>query len=320
MTPALTAARAKWPEAQIDVLVRGGTEGILKGSLAISNIYTSAAPEYNNRAGGQWLKDLELLMRLRKEKYDWVFELSDNSRGRTMAVMAGAKNSATHGAIDFPFYWRPFFNHKSLVNYGYMHRCEKDVELLKSSCGLTGPTPPMEFHRSFADWTWVQQHVSAAPIVVHGVTRWKRKMWEIEKWQELVKKMADVAPVILTSGSNAEELKMNEEIASVAPQRVSVTGGKLSWAQMAGLLYSARMLVSVDTATMHLGAACGVPLVALLGPTFEVQWGPWKCTHELIVPQPATPIHIPDRRLSSVAVRTVWEACGRMLDVSAKKA
>lgn len=316
MTPALTVARELFAEAQIDVLVRGGTEGILKGSLAINDIYTSAEPETHKRQRGQFWKDMALVMQLRKKKYDWIFELSDNDRGRIMAAMIGGKNRATHVVRDFPLWAHPLFNKKTVEPFGKIHRCQKDVELLQVFCGYKGQTPPMQFDRSFADWSWAQANVAQAPIVMHAVTRWKRKMWPVEKWQALIKDMAEVAPIVLTSGASAEEIAMTREMAGAAPGRVTITEGKLNWAQMAGLLYSSRMLLSVDTATMHLGAACQVPLVALLGPTLEEQWGPWACRHELIVP----PLHPSgdrtQRRLTHVEVKEVKEACERVLSAS----
>lgn len=318
MTPALTAARELFPTARIDVLVREGTQGILKGSLAIDNLYTSAAPESNKRDPFQLFKDLALIGKLRKEKYDWAFELSDNNRGRTFAYLSGAKNRAAHIAYDFPALLRPFFNHRSGLEYGKVHRCEKDVELLRTFCGYKGETPALQFDRSFADWTWVQSNLSAAPIVVHAVTRWKRKMWPVENWKKLCAKLCEEAPIVLTSGTSPEEIALTRQIAEVNPQKIRVTSGGLDWPQMAGLLYSARLLVSVDTATMHLGAACQTPTVALFGPTFTQQWSPWQVPHEIIVPPLPANGNPQERRLDAVTVEEVLESCKRLLSKDAR--
>ena len=45
MTPALMAARAAYPRAEIWVVVRQGCEGILAGCPAIDRVLTTAAPE-----------------------------------------------------------------------------------------------------------------------------------------------------------------------------------------------------------------------------------------------------------------------------------
>ncbi len=310
MTPALAAARSLWPEATIDVLVRGGTEGILKGSLALDNIYMTAAPEAKKRPMNQFLKDVRLIKSLRKNKYDWIFELSDNDRGRVMTALIGAKERATQTFPKrFPFWAAPIFNHKQPFSYNY-HRCEKDVAVLREFCAFKEETPAMQFDRSFVDWSYAQTYLTEAPIVLHPVTRWKRKTWPLGKWRELAKELLEVAPLVVSCGPSADEVEMTRQITDGLP-RTTLTEGKLTWPQMAGLLYSARLLVSVDTATMHLGAACQTPLVAIFGPTVVKEWGPWACPHELVAPERND--LPPESIITSIGVDRVRGACERML-------
>lgn len=319
MTPALTVARSLYPHAEIDVLVRKGTEGILKGSLAINHIYTSTAyPAPRKRPFLQLFEDLRLALALRKRKYDWIFDLGDNHRARFMTALIGAPHRATHEVRDYPFWARWIFNHTTPERGSEMHRCERDAELLKF-LGFKGPVPPMQYDRSFADWSWVQANTSEPPIVIHAVTRWQRKRWPVERWQELAKRLSAIAPVILSGGPDPEEIAINEEIAKAAPGRIKPTGGKLTWAQTAGLIYSCRLMISVDTGVLFLSSACQVPLVAMLGPTLEDQWGPWKSPHEMVVPPPHPSGDRGQRRLIDVSVDQAWEACERALAWSARK-
>ena len=138
-------------------------------------------------------------------------------------------------------------------------------------------------------------------------------MWPVDKWKLLVKKLSDHAPVVLTSGPSLEEVSLSKQIALVNPERVSVTAGALDWPQMAGLLYSARMLVTVDTATMHLGAACNVPMVALLGPTVVHQWRPWACENQLVVAPEAVGNATEERQISDIELEEVWAKCQKVL-------
>ena len=313
MTPALTAARELWPQGRIDVLVRGGTEGILKGSLALDNIYTTAAPEKNRRGIRQLFKDLRLLWKLRKKKYDWVFELSDNDRGRFMAVAIGGRNLCAHAFKRFPFWALPFFNQKSRTDYSAMHRVQKDVDLLKTTAGYAGGIPLLQFDRSFSDWSWVQKHLKVPPIVIHPVTRWRRKMWPIDKWKLLVERLGQIAPIVITSGPSPEEVFTVRQIALAVPEAAMLTEGRLDWPQMAGLLYSSRLLVTLDTATMHLGAACQIPLVAIFGPGDPHEFGPWGCAGEVVTP-PSSASGLPaENIIASIEVEDVWQMCQRVL-------
>ncbi len=313
MTPALAAARSLWPDARIDALVRGSTEGILKGCLALNNIYTTAVPEKRLRKGVQFMRDVRLINKLRQEKYDWIFELSGNDRGRFMAVAIGAKNLCANTRRKFPVWARPFFNRKSTADYTGTHWVLRDLDLVKTCAGYEGEAPSLQFDRSFADWSWVQGHLKDSPIVLHPVTRWKRKMWPLDKWKLLAQKLSQIAPLVISSGPSAEEIEFAGQIAPACPQRVIVTEGALDWSQMAGLLYSSRMLVSLDTATMHLGAACQIPLVAIFGPGDPVEFGPWQCPSEVVRPPSSALLEPSESVIASIGVEDVFEACQRVL-------
>jgi ADP-heptose:LPS heptosyltransferase len=73
---------------------------------------------------------------------------------------------------------------------------------------------------------------------------------------------------------------------SIGPRATS-TVGKLSWAQLAGALRAAKMFVGVDTAAMHLAAACQCPTVALFGSSREWAWHPWAVRHQILGPTEA---------------------------------
>lgn len=50
--------------------------------------------------------------------------------------------------------------------------------------------------------------------------------------------------------------------------------GKYNLKEMESVLVQAKLLVTVNTGIMHMGAAVGVPLVALHGATSVTRWGP----------------------------------------------
>ena len=90
---------------------------------------------------------------------------------------------------------------------------------------------------------------------------------------------------------------------------------------MAGLLYRAKLFVGVDTAAMHLAAACQTPTVALFGPSFESEWRPWHTPHLIVTPDmdvnhPETeqPDANPqDRKIAGITVSQARVACQYML-------
>ena len=64
-------------------------------------------------------------------------------------------------------------------------------------------------------------------------------------------------------------------LSAAVAQRVVDAAGRLSFAELADLLHTARVYLGPDTSVTHMAAACGTPTVALFGPSHPVAWGPW---------------------------------------------
>src|SRR6266850_2214100 len=99
LTPTLAAARQRYPDALIWVMVRSGTEEILAGCPAIDRVLTTAAPENQKRPRWSWWEDVKLLRELRAQRFDYAFELSNGDRGRLFAGFSGAKQRCANQEV-----------------------------------------------------------------------------------------------------------------------------------------------------------------------------------------------------------------------------
>lgn len=78
--------------------------------------------------------------------------------------------------------------------------------------------------------------------------------------------------MVITGGPGKEELQRIDSI--VKGLHVRVVAGELSFGQTARLIRGASAYVGVDTATTHVAAATGVPVITLFGPTDVEVWAP----------------------------------------------
>lgn len=284
LTPTFLLIKKNYPDAVIDVIVRKGTEGILCGCSVIRNVLLEAAPEKRKRTRTDIFNSIKLVGKLRKEKYDYAFDMSGGDRSRTLVALSGAKNKVTN--IFWPklsWYLNIFFNHILNFNYTNLHQVEKDLAIVKKMIKLKGETPRLVFEKS-ATIPCLENEIQTDFIVMHISTRWKRKQWPLERWINVGKHLLKFSSqIIISVGPDPIEIEFGDQLKKYLGEKSISTEGKLSFSQVAWLLYKTQLFVGVDTAIMHLAAACHTPIVALFGPTNEHQWAPWKSNTHLVL-------------------------------------
>lgn len=323
LTPTLMAAKATYPEAEIWVATRSGSEAILTGCPAIHRIVTTAPPEAKKRSFTNWFKDAQLLQSLRKQDFDYSFELGDGDRGRWLAGLCGARiRGLTTAGHPLHWWWRQCFNAFSTKSLNHCHRAERDFIIVNDILPIDSTTPPpLCFEKSNA-LPWVAADGLEDFILVHPGTRWLRKRWPADRWIDVCRALLQkTSHIIISAGPEEGEMQLAEQIQSALGERVLNSAGRLSWPQLAGLLHRAKLFLGVDTAAMHLAAACQTPIVALFGPSFESEWSPWCARHILVTPdldvarpEEAKSRNDPSNRLIlDITVEQTLAACELML-------
>ena len=96
---------------------------------------------------------------------------------------------------------------------------------------------------------------------------WKTKRWLEDRYTELTKNLlAEGFSVALIGGREDGRLCQEIKVGAASP-RVAVAAGELSLLQSAELIRRCRVLVSNDSAPMHLAVAMRTPVVAIFGAT-----------------------------------------------------
>lgn len=108
-----------------------------------------------------------------------------------------------------------------------------------------------------------------------GGSRAQEKSWPREKWAELSRMLAADGWVIGFTGVKKDTPLIQEVLAraGLAATQAFSLAGELNLTQAAQAFARARLLITVDTATVHLGSALAIPMVALHGPSPSRRWG-----------------------------------------------
>lgn len=306
LTPTIVAIRRDYPAAEIWVIVRRGCEGILAGCPEIDKLLTVSAVEKRERRGGDFWRDVRTLGRLLATTFDAVFELGDGHRSRLFArlVRSRRRYSVKPATAFFPAVARRF-DGVSTFDWTTCHRVEKDFHSVAEFLPLGQPIPALRFaQEATREWAPAAGLDDFCVMQIgkrQSVSRWHRAGWE-EVGRALLERYTHL---IVTSGGDTHEIEEANGLREQLGPRVLCTLGQADWSQTAGLLYRARLYVGLDTATMHLAAACLCPIVALFGPTFEGHWHPWQMAYHIVSGSPEPPTDDPRENLRRAKLRTM---------------
>ncbi|MDB4793416.1 glycosyltransferase family 9 protein [Methylacidiphilales bacterium] len=323
LTPTIVATKQAYPEAEIWVAVRRGCESILAGCPEIDRILTLPGVEKSDRGRGDLWRQMKVLLSLWSVKFDYVFELGDGHRARVFAMLSRAKRRYSvkpTTPLQGLEQWR--FTGVSSFDWQTCHRVEKDFYSVAEFLPLPEPVPAMRFERKFAR-TWEAENELSDFCVVQIGTRQHFNRWNREGWREVCRHLLErFEKIVISCGpvdlETEEALWLQRGLGS----RVVCTLGKVSWAEVAGLFYQAKLYVGLNTAAMHLAAACQCPVVALFGPSIEDHWYPWRVPYRIVTSEGYIPAkdsveryaEVKRRSMDQIQARDVVAACDSLLN------
>jgi len=314
LTPTLAAVRAAYPEAEITVVTRETNLGILGGCPFLHRLVGMRDPRAER--SGAFGRDLRNVRDLRRTRFDFLFELGGRERGRHLAALCRARRAytaRTEKPLRFAHRWR--FDAMAAHDGTRGHAVERDFFTVREFLPLALPIPPLVFDRArAAEWPAAQGLESFAFLHVGAREGFKR--WRAEGWREVAARLLERFPrLVISTGPAEEEVAEAEALRAAFGERLLLTRGEASWAELAGLLYRAAIYVGLDTSVMHLAAACGCPIVAVWGPTREEHWAPWRARHRIVTARGSDPAQPAKRRTADVLAEDVIDACEEMLGV-----
>jgi heptosyltransferase-3 len=260
-TPLLRALRRAWPQAVVHVLVHAGTERILEGNPDCDRVLTIAErPPLAEHLG---------LLRRIWRAYDLAVASQQSDRSHLYAWCAGRRRVGVVPDASASSAWK----RASCSDYELLD--DLDTHTVVQNLRLADR---LGIARCYEVVPPAGSKPAAAPpggyAVLHPVPKFEYKRWTREGWARLVDWLrARGLAVVLSSGPQEAERAYCAALAG-APG-VTNLAGQLSFGSLAALLGGARLYVGPDTSVTHLAAACGVPTLALYGPSNPVKWGPW---------------------------------------------
>ena len=239
------------PGCRIDFLVKKGNEPLFKGHPFLTEVLVW------NKSKNKYRNLLNLILKIRKNRYDLVVNVQRFFSSGMITVLSGA--GETRGFAKNPLSWlfSRRFPHDVASN---LHEVERNHQMISDLAGQVHGLPHLYPRPS--DFFAVQQLVTGKCYSISPASLWHTKQYPRERWIELVKSMDADAKVFLlgapSDNSLCEEIKAGSEHPGVVNM-----AGTLSLLASAALMAGCRMNFTNDSAPMHLASGVNAPVTAV---------------------------------------------------------
>jgi heptosyltransferase-2 len=266
-TPLLAALAAR--HGPVDVVTTPAAAPLLETHPAVRRVIP-----YDKRGRDRgWAGLRDVGRRLRAERYERAYLPHRSLRTAALALLARIP-----ARIGFHDGW-PFLYSEVRRHPPEGHEVDRLLALAEQPSAAYAPT----LHPTPDDARVAGAVLSAAGIEEGApfVALAPGSIWGSKRWPYydiLAGQLADRAAVVVVGGS--EDAALGEAIVRAVGRtggRALNACGKLTLRQSAALIERARVLVTNDSAPLHLATAMGTPIVAVFGPTLpEFGFGPLR--------------------------------------------
>ncbi|MBF8247540.1 MAG: Lipopolysaccharide heptosyltransferase II [Bacteroidetes bacterium] len=263
--PLVQVLKKHFRDAELDIVVVPRSAQLFRNHPSLHRVV-----EYDKRGKDSGLSGfLRMVQSLKSTSYQLAVIPHRSIRSSLLAKLAGIPTRVGFDRSS----GRMFLT--NIVRYrNELHEIDRNISLLEGLGQKHESRELPAIYPSRNDSKHVEKLLSA-----HGFARsqrlialapgtiWNTKRWMIERFADLGKRLvANGFRVVLIGGPEDKSL-CDKLVASVRSSNILNTAGEISLLQSAELLSRCRVLVSNDSAPMHIAVAMRTPVVAIFGAT-----------------------------------------------------
>lgn len=245
------------PDAVIDWVIKEELTEILSACGFVNQIF------HYKRHGGLKLY-LKLIQEIRREKYDYIVDLQGLLRSGIITFLAKGKSKlGVADGREFSSLFSTSVGEKSRKKE--IHAIDKLTPFLKT-LGLNDfdPALPLGFRESFIREQSKELIGNNPYILLFPESRRPEKVWPLFK--ELLQELKKESGYEIVVAGNHK----GDDFNGIIDLR-----GKLRLFELPWLISKSKVIVTNDSAPLHIASSMSVPTVALFGPTSKIKYGPY---------------------------------------------
>jgi len=261
-TPALSALRACYPEAEIVMLANPLVAELFRVHPAIDRVMVYDRKGRHKGVGGF----LTMANELRREKFDLAVLLQNAIEAALLAFVARIPCRAGYTTDGR----RLLLNAPVTVTAAdkLLHHTDYYLQLL-GRLGIEGGDGRLCLTIDEQEQAWAESILGDERVIAvnPGAAYGSAKRWIPERFAEVADQLAAryQSRILLTGGPGESEI--GQDIAAAMNHDVINMVGQTTVRQMMALLANSRLLVTNDSGPMHVASAFDIPIVAVFGST-----------------------------------------------------
>jgi predicted lipopolysaccharide heptosyltransferase III len=314
-TSAIAALRERFPEAEVTIVVSSECADLLPAIQGVDRILMARRN----------LSDLAAFLAVAGNKFDYCIDFTRNDRSAFLAFLSGArKRIVSYRVRDQSKSRARLYTDFVNVRMRDLHTIDYNLSLLEP-LGIAGVSNPLHLQLPQSAHEKAGElrrncNVTKPYIVLHPGSARQEKLWEAGRWARVIERFGqdNELDLILTSGASKHEQAHIAAIKNKTRQQIIDLSGKTDLLTLAALIAGARLLMTVDSAPMHLAAVTLTPQVILFGPTNPFHWRPRESPALILhgkSPEPVTEFSAVQLRLpmSQISTEAVISAMDLLL-------
>ena len=270
-TPAIAAVREKFPNARITLVISEECKALAPAIRGVDRLLIMP----------RGLAGLGTLATVTRGGFDYCVDFTRNDRSALLVFFSRAKKRIVSFRIKVRSKFRTrFYNEFVPHRMRDMHTVDYHLGLL-SPLGIQDSPAAVQLDLPESAVTSAKRLVEAHNVrrsfmIFHPGSARAEKFWDARRWSEVITHAAEHhdVDIVVTGGPSLFEQTHISDIKSKVRGAVADLSGKTDLLTLAALIARARLLITVDSAPMHLAAGTRTPQVILFGPTNPFHWRP----------------------------------------------
>jgi heptosyltransferase-2 len=279
-TSLIKASKKLFPDSIISFLLIPETKNILENNPHLNEIIV-----YDKKGKDKGVKNFfKMVEKMKKRNFDLALIPHRYLRSALLAYFAKITKR-----IGFDKSTGSFLFTQKVTYQNNSHEVERNLSLLKNFAGdLLDKTP--ELFPSSQDFSYAQELLEDSGVKdndkIVGIAPgsiWATKRWLPERFAEISDRLIrEVGAKVIFLGSKEDE-KLCLEIADLMEEKPIILAGKTNILQSTAIISRCKVVLSGDSAPVHMASAMKTPVVAIFGSTIpEFGFVPYGEGHLII--------------------------------------